>query len=208
MLVSDVATRVKRQFGDELGSQIGDADVIRWCNDAQQEIALQNRLLQTVANQNSAIGTQEYSAPADMLALRGVRYDKLRLTLLTMDDMDNIVQDRTLDQGTPAYYWTYGNQISLWPVPDAVYNITIYYTAKPTTLTAVGDTLSLPAQYDNRVIEYCIAQAAELDDNLEHYQLKMGQFQSGIDATKNALEQIENEDMYPSITYQPSEYYG
>lgn len=208
MLVSDVATRVKRQFGDEAGLQISDADIIRWCNDAQQEVALQNRLLQTVANQNTAVGTQEYTLPADLLALRGVRYDKLRLTLLTMDDIDNVVQDRTEDQATPQYYWTYGSSISLWPVPDEIKSITVYYTATPTTLTIVGDALSLPTQYNNRVIEYCVAQAAELDDNLEHYQLKMSQFQSGIDSTKNALEQVENEDIYPSISYAPSEYYG
>jgi len=208
MLVSDVATRVKRQFGDEVGAQIDDTDVIRWCNDAQTEIAIQNRLLQTVATQNTVVSQQNYSLPADLLALRGLRYDKLRLTLLSMDDIDNVVQDRTEDSGAPQYYWTYAEEVHLWPVPDEIKVLTVYYTAKPVTLTATGDTISLPSQYDNRIVEYCIAQAAELDDNLEHYQLKMSQFQSGIDATKNALEQTENEDQYPFITYSPAEYYG
>jgi hypothetical protein len=196
MLVSDVATRVKRQFGDEVGAQIEDADIIRWCNDAQHEIAVQNKLLQTVS-----------STPVDLLALRGLRYDKIRLTQLSMDDIDNVIMDRTEYKGTPEYYWTFGTTLSLWPTPDSVKTLTVYYTAKPVTLTAVGNALSLPSQYDNRIVEYCIAQAAELDDNLEQYQLKMSQFQSGIDATKNALEQLENEDQYPFITYAPAEYY-
>lgn len=208
MLVSDVATRVKRQFGDEYGAQIGDADVIRWCNDAQKEIALQNKLLQTVSTVPTVINQQDYALPATLLALRGVRYDKVRLTMLSMDDIDAVVQDRTLDKGLPQYYWTYGSTLSLWPTPDAVQNITIYFTATPTALTLVGDSISLPAQFDNRIVEYCIAQAAELDDDLEHYQLKMSQFQAGIDSHKNNPEQVDQEDIYPFITYRPDEYYG
>lgn len=207
MLVSDVATRVKRQFGDEAGAQITDADIIRWCNDAQIEIATQNKLLQTVASSNTVVGTQSYATPATMLALRGVRYDKLRLTPLSMDDIDNVIQDSTQDSGTPQYYWMIGEDVYLWPKPDSVKSLTIYYTAKPTTLTATGDTISLPPQFDNRIVEYCIAQAAELDDDLDHYQLKMAQFQQGIDASKGNIEQNESDDAYPYMTYSPAEYY-
>lgn len=208
MLVSDVATRVKRTFGDEYGAQIDDTDIIRWCNDAQKEIALQNKLLQTVSNTNTVVNQQDYTLPTDLLALRGIRYDKLRLTMLSLDDIDAVVEDRSLDKGTPQYYWTYAQTLSLWPTPDAVKSITIYYTQVPATLTAVGNTISLPAQFDNRIVEYCVAQAAELDDNLEHYQLKMSQFQAGIDAHKNTLETVDQDDAYPFITYRPDEYYG
>lgn len=207
MLVSDVATRVKRQFGDEAGAQITDADVIRWCNDAQTEIATQNKLLQTIATSTTVVNTQDYASPTDMLALRGVRYDKLRLTMLSMDDIDNVVQDRTEAKGTPQYYWFFGENISLWPTPDEAKTLTVYYTQKPTALTATTDAISLPPQFDNRVVEYCIAQAAELDDNLEHYQLKMSQFQQGIDASKGNVEMNENDDEYPFISYSPAEYY-
>lgn len=207
MLVSDVATRVKRQFGDEQGAQITDADILRWVNDAQTEIATQNKLLQTVSTSSSVVGTQSYTTPTDMLALRGVRYDKLRLSVVSMDDIDAIVEDSTYDSGTPEYYWMIGESIYLWPKPDAVKTITIYYTQKPATLVNQSDPISLPPQFDNRIIEYCIAQAAELDDDLEHYQLKMAQFQQGIDASKGNIEMNESDDEYPSISYSPSEYY-
>lgn len=49
MLVSEIATRVKRQFGDEAGAQIEDADILRWVNDAMIDIARTNNLLQISA---------------------------------------------------------------------------------------------------------------------------------------------------------------
>lgn len=206
MLVSDVATRVKRQFGDEVGAQVTDADVIRWCNDAQKEIALQQELLQAIATVPSVVNQQEYTLPTDLLKLRGVRYDKVRLSGVTMDDIDNLTDDRTFDTGPPTYYWTFAETLSLWPTPDAIKSIYIYYSKVPTTLTVVGDTLTIPDQYENRVVEYCIAQAAELDNDLEHYQLKMSQFQQGIDASKGSEEQVETNDEYSFITYNPNEY--
>lgn len=208
MLVSDVGTRVKRQFGDEVGAQIDDEDIIRWCNDAQQEIALQQKLLQTTAVVPTVVNQQDYTLPTDLLALRGVRYDKVRVTGITMDEIDNVLKDRTEVYGIPQYYWLFSNTLSLWPTPDDIKNITIYYTKVPTALAAVGDTISLPAQFNNRIVEYCIAQAAELDNDLEHYQLKMGQFQAGIDQVKNVPEQTEIDDSYPYMSYNPEEYDG
>jgi hypothetical protein len=49
MLVSEIATRVRRQFGDDVGILITDADIIRWVNDAQREIAVKANLLQVRA---------------------------------------------------------------------------------------------------------------------------------------------------------------
>ena len=36
--VSDIATDVKRTFGDEAGVQVNDTDIARWINSAQIEI--------------------------------------------------------------------------------------------------------------------------------------------------------------------------
>jgi len=205
MLVSDVGKRVKRQFGDDVGAQIDDSDVLRWCNDAQKEIALQNKLMQTISSSSTVIDTYEYTLPTDLLALRAVRYNKVKLTMTTMDELDTIVKDRSSESGTPGYYYTFADTLTLWPVPDAVGTLEVYYTQVPTELTSDASSLTLPAQYDNRVVEYCVAQAAELDDNLEHYQLKMSQFQNGIDTAKQTIDQVDNDDLYPFITASQSD---
>ena len=40
--VQDVLLSVKRQFGDESGVQVTDSDIVRWVDDAQREISMNN----------------------------------------------------------------------------------------------------------------------------------------------------------------------
>ena len=187
MLVSEIATRVKRQFGDEAGAQITDADIMRWINDAQREIAANNDLLQATATSNIVAGTDQYNLPTDVLTLRSVRYNGRRLALMTADEAANYVnQDTAKSSGEPTAYSLWGLKIDLYPTPAAalVGGLSVAYTKIPTQVTALGDTPELPQQYHGRIVEYCLAQAHELDDNMESYQAKMNQFQDGMDRMK------------------------
>jgi hypothetical protein len=60
--VTDIAVRVKRTFGDEAGVQIVDDDIIRWINEAQEEITNDNQgLLEATGVANIIQGQQDYS---------------------------------------------------------------------------------------------------------------------------------------------------
>jgi hypothetical protein len=208
VLVSEIATRVKRQFGDEAGAQITDSDVIRWVNDAQTEIAIANDLLQVSASATTTAGTQKYTIPTNLLILRSVKWKGVKLQALSMEEADNImVANDTTSQGTPTAFWQFARQIYLWPTPSTsnATDLVIYYTRQPVQVTATTDTPELPVQYHPRIVEYCIAQAAELDDNLQHYQMKMAQFETGVTKLKDNAD-WENQDYYPGITAMPRDY--
>lgn len=211
MLVSEIATRVKRQFGDEAGAQITDADIIRWCNDAQTDIAINNDLLQVSAYTATTAGTQKYTVPSNLLILRSVKWQGVKLQMVSMEEADALTlsTSTTSPAGVPNTYWQFARQIYLWPIPAAngTSDLVLYYTRQPVAITAVGDTPELPLQYHNRLVEYCIAQAAELDDNLQQYAMKMQQFKSGIDNLKDNAT-WEQHDVYPSITASLRDYGG
>jgi hypothetical protein len=210
MLVSEIATRVKRQFGDDLGAQISDADIIRWVNDAMMEIAVANNLLQIAATADTTAGTAEYDLPNDVLRLRAVKFKGVKLNGLTMEDFDNMLSEANgVSTGEPQAFYVYARKITLFPAPSAngTTDLKIFYNRTPTAVTVVGDTPEIPVQYHNRIVEYCIAQAAELDDNLEQYQLKMGMFKSSVETMKDD-NTAEKFDTYPSITVSPRDYGG
>lgn len=211
MLVSEIATRVKRQFGDEAGAQITDADIIRWCNDAQQEIAVNNDLLQVSATTATTAGTQKYTIPTNLLILRSAKWQGVKLQGLSMEEADALTlsTSSTNPPGVPTTFWQFARQIYLWPIPatSGTTDLTLYYTRVPNTITVVGDTPELPLQYHPRLVEYCVAQAAELDDNLQHYAMKMQQFKAGVDNLKDNAT-WENHDVYPSITPSMRDYGG
>lgn len=207
MNVGEIALRVKRQFGDEAGAQITDADIIRWINDAQREIAHHNSLLQTVATTAVVNGQDQYTLPPDMLTLRSVRYAGRKLQFMTPEESSEIIGSDNTTTGTPTHYSVWGLKIDLYPAPlgsDAD-DIQLYYTRQPAPITVTTQTPELPLQYHNRIVEYCIAQAYELDDNEESYQRKMRQFQEGVDKLKDNVD-WQTQDVYPSITVSSNDY--
>lgn len=211
MKLSDIITRVQRQFGDDLQAQITKEDIVRWVNDACLEIATNNYTNQGIFKGHTpvVVGQPEYNLPADLLTLRSVRANGIKLTHTTYDQLTELPEFSETATGAPTCYWVYDNMIYLWPTPyEALGTVDVYYTKSPDLLTILmlDKEPDVPKQYHPRIVEYCIAQAAELDDNLGHYQLKMGQFKDNLTNLKQNGEQPEGDDYYPSITYVVSEF--
>jgi hypothetical protein len=203
MLVSEIATRVKRQFGDEANIQISDSDIIRWVNDAQREITVEQNLLQAKATASSVVGQVEYTIPTDTLTLRSVKFQGRKLQPMSLNEADEAIPDlddtANYPSGTPSSFWVWANNISLYPKPDTVQTLEIYYTRQPAAVTATSDEPEVPLSYHNRIVEYCLAQAYELDENWQAAQAKSQQFERGLDKLKDTVDWVHR-DYYPSIT--------
>jgi hypothetical protein len=197
MLVSDIFARVRTQFSDEAGIQLTDAIIMRWINDAMRDIAINNNLLQVRATTPSVVGQDEYGTPTGMLTLHTVRYDGLKLKKISVQEADQTIANGTLSD-TPQVFWEEAGNFVLYPVPKAVKTITTIYTRTPVEVAAGGDTPELPIQYHNRIVEYCIAQAAEMDDNPQLASMKMQQFEGKV--TQHKDQDFEGNDFYPQIS--------
>ena len=198
--VSDIATRVKRQFGDEYGAQITSDDILRWINDAMRDIALRNNLLQVKAVSATVASQQDYALPTDLLTLHSVRYGTDKLQSLTLQEADAFMDTASVNTGRPAYFSQWGTTLSLYPIPqDAATSLNIYYTRQPHVVTTNADTPEIPSAYHLRLVDYCLAQAYELDSEPDSYARKMAQFNDGVANTKDNGEWTSR-DFYPSIT--------
>lgn len=212
MKLNDIIVRVQRSFGDDVQAQITKEDIVRWVNDACLEIATSSNLNQgSIGNTAVGVGKKTYDLPSDLLLLRSVRCNGMKLRGETYEQLCEQDSDLENTTGTPSAYWVYGGKLNLYPIPNAALgNLSILYTKTPDLLTVdMGERQpDIPVQYHPRIVEYCIAKAAELDDNLGHYQIKMGEFQQKTSATQQNAEQPEGDSFYPSITYIGEYEYG
>lgn len=205
MKLSDIITRVQRQFGDDVQAQITKEDIVRWVNDACIEIVTNNDTAEgKIANTDVLSGTSEYALPPDIIRIRSVRVNGYKMIASTYEQLCEIDPALETTTGSPTHYWVYGGRLNLYPIPnDNLGKIGVLYVKTPDILTV--DMLSrepdVPVQYHPRVVEYCIAQAAELDDNIGHYQVKMQQFSQNIQDLRQNSEQPESQGVYSSITY-------
>lgn len=207
MLVSAIISRVRSIAGDVEAIQFSDATLYQWINDGMREAASDNNLLQITATIATIPGTVEYSLPTDILKLHSIQYDDTEVPLVTLDEAQNRGYINS-DPGFPVAAWVWAGKIRLFPVPNTSKSLKVSYTRSPVEITVGTDTPELPLMYHMRLVDYCLAQVAQQDDDLNRYQLKMDEFRSGVHNLKDQPE-WEN-DLYPmiSVSEGDSYYYG
>lgn len=167
---------------------------------------------------NTIIGTNSYAFPTDLMRLFSVKYDGTTLQEISQQDIDNYfaTYDR-LDagNGTPTHYWTYESKINLNPVPDSVKLLKIRYNRYPTDVAVDGDNTDVDRMYDNRILDYCYAQASQIDGDMQAFAMYMQRFEGKVDATKEDETEMAQQKVYASITVSvrdagefPFDYYG
>lgn len=210
--VSDVITRVKTQFGDTSGAQINDEAIIRWINDGQQEIVNNNAILKETKIGNIVANQAEYSFPADKVQYIEALYVEGRpiKNLSPQGARDFILAtDPTLTARAdyPQLWYERGGIITLYPVPQKSFpnGLKMEYVEMPAPVTGFNDPLSVPDRYLNELVNYCMVQALEYDENYTAAQYKLGQFRDGLDRL-HYKENISQSDLYPVVSPDPADY--
>lgn len=212
MKVEDVISRVRNISGDITAMQFTDSDVVNWINDGIRECALQNNLLQKRGTQAAVIAQSDYDLPTDVLKMHSVKVNNQKVRMLTLQEFDTsyagIGADTTSSTGLPEVGYIWAGKLTLFPAPDAEYPIIIDYlyapalhTTEVNSVEGLQSEISLPVGYHTRIVDYCLAQVAQQDDDITRYQLKMQEFQTGVSALKDQPEWTY--DAYPSIGVSP-----
>lgn len=214
MNVQDVADRVKRTFGDDAGIQITDADIFRWINDAQLQISIDNEeLLETVGTADIVLGQPDYASPSNLNTLRSLMYNNFRLRVLSFAEFNEYLDGFKVPQnqsqfgmGRPEVFMVYGSTITLFPTPkeNLTAGLRIYYSRHPASVGNLADALTVPDRYHTTVVNYCLQQAYELDENADMTAYKKGQFDESIQKLKGQ-EKWTGREYYPTITTLPED---
>lgn len=209
MLVSDIVRRVRDAAGDTNVLQFTQTTLTDWINDAVRECVLENSLLQARGSSNTVVGQSDYTLPTDIFKLHSVYYNGAKLEVLTLQEWEDRYNSVDVSQnGTPVGCYVYAGSLTLFPAPDAVFELQINYTKLPTAITYnVGPpevwTPSSPTineAFHSRLVAYCLAQVALQDEDNFKYNMLMEEFRTGV----RDLQHMKDTDaLYPSITVSP-----
>lgn len=209
--VDDVITAVKRQFGDESSVQINDTDIIRWTNDAQTEIAIKNPEVNAgMALIDVTAGVTAYpllTAVHDMLVIHSIHFRGQILPNMTfLEAQENIIKSQdTRTSDTPIFWYEYAGVVNLWPIPSNTYSqgLTIFYSKAPTLITTDSAPLSVADSYFKAIVDFCLTQAHELDENFSAAQVKAQQFETSLQVQANRGH--SQDAYYPTIQLLPED---
>lgn len=200
--VDDVYKDVTRQFGDEAGVQITQEDVFRWVNSGQEEIVYNNTPIKSVATADIIGGTSTYTFPDNIYKVQSLHVNGVKVDYRTFQEAEEYIikeDPNKVVTGNPVIWYEWGGTFMLWPTPNAdkTAGITIYYIPAVPRVSQLTDLLFIPDPYYNRLLEYVMAQAYELDENWDGAQIKATQFDQGIQKQDRSSIQY---DTYPLIT--------
>lgn len=194
MLVSEIGTRVKRIFGDETGTQIDDADIIRWCNDGQLDIIRKTHCLTRTADPTSVQGTNSYPLPADFLFFKEAKYGGRLLSSMSAEQFNVTFPDRELNltQGVSEYFTVRGTNYLLYPYPDTTGTvISLYYVARATTITNIAETPEIPVQFHEAIVKFCLMRAKELDQDWVAAERFQAQYKDDIAESRSETQWLD-----------------
>ncbi len=198
--VQNVLDRVKRQFGDESGAQVTDSDIISWINSGLQQINRDNRIIKGVATTPTVIGQTAYTFPGvNVLHIEKLVYNGRPINWRNFNEVSDWILEEdpnSTQTGEPILWYEWGNELNLYPKPDAVRNLSLYYVGYPAAVSASGDVLTIPDSYFDALLNYVLQQAYEQDDDWAASQLKGAQYK---DAVSSLSGDGEN---YQRATYQ------
>lgn len=191
---------VKRIFGDESGVQLDNSDIQRWANSAQQEIVTNNKAIKAKSTLPTVVGTTTYTFPAVKIQqIEALHYDNVRLENLPFAEAERFIisQDPSQEQsGTPAFWYEWDGELTIWPKPDAVKNLTLYYTAYPEELTGdVSQLLSVADKFYNAVVDFVMSKCYEMDEDMQSSQMAEQRFRAALE------NQMEDERQAQHMTY-------
>jgi hypothetical protein len=99
-------------------------------------------------------GTDTYALPADFIRDVGLVYDGRPLQRRDMRERTDYDATST---GVPEAYWVWGDQVCLYPIPNAVKECTLLYTSSPASMSADADVPGwVPAAYHKALVFYAV----------------------------------------------------
>ena len=179
------------QYRSRVGAKLGltnDADanptlIDAWVNEGYEDVLLRTRCKVRRATIALTSGTYDYSLPTGVLTIlelyntsASVDYPMERLSL------QELLERRRATGTAPArYYTTDGDLLTLYPTPGTGESLTVYYTPRPTALSATADSpTDIPAEFHKLLEWYALVEGAEYDQSAGNGLTSLARYENGI----------------------------
>lgn len=172
MIVQTIINKVRRQLLETIGTFWSDAELLDLINEAELDFHNRIRLLEASALMSTQVGRCNYPLPSNWLSSRALLINKLNpdgsdnwhrlqptnLEKITQEKV-NFLSTNTNQLNTPYQYFIWNKEIWLYPVPDDVYTVQMFFKAKPVPLTVMTESLNTDDSLSEAIEAYVLWKA-------------------------------------------------
>lgn len=149
MQISEIRTRLRRAIGNPSVATVPDATLDLFINAAYTDIVEKNKFhkARKLCRFDTTADTDKYTLPNDVSAIIHVRDRTNEQRLKKKDAQQTFEVFGSSTTGLPRYYNHLRDWIQLFPVPNSVYSIEVYYRASLASLSDANPTPSIPTPW-------------------------------------------------------------
>ena len=172
MIAQTIINKVRRQLLETIGTFWSDAELLDLINEAELDFHNRIRLLEASALMSTQIGRYNYPLPSNWLSSRALLLNKLNsdgtdnwhrlqptnLEKITQEKV-NFLSTNTNQLNTPYQYFIWNKEIWLYPVPDDVYTVQMFFKSKPVPITVLTESLNTDDSLSEAIEAYVLWKA-------------------------------------------------
>lgn len=158
MTLAELRASLRKRIGNPTTTDVPDVDLNEYINESNQYIndTFAFRASRPTYNFNTVAGTFQYDLPDDVSVLMrvGNRTKQYRLKRRESKFQYDHEDQLTSEVGEPKFYYVGISWIHLYPIPDAVYAMALFYNNIAEPLVADGDTSVIPSTWHSGIVRY------------------------------------------------------
>ncbi len=183
MTTEDIIAQIRSALVEPIQGFWSDEELIRWLNRAQSDYVNRTRVLEDVDTTNTQDKNAVYPLPSACLSIRavflnraapGAQEDWKRLVPSNLEktaqETPNFTASSDKQTGLPGKYMVWGRNLYLFPVPDGIYTIQMFFKSKPIDISASNQPLGLDDSLHEALIAYVLWRAYEKEKEYDQAQ--------------------------------------
>lgn len=169
------------------------------------EIARETKCIERTYSTTTVASTQEYSYPTNVISIKRVTYNNIRLEPIDMRRMDNLTlnSDPTTITGSSFCYSEWNGAVVLFPTPDSAVTLKIYSFNEPQVLTA-SSTLEVPSVFHSGIINYMLSEMYAKDKDFDSAKYYKDLWIKDIQYAKKWISKRRRGDSFASVVDETS----
>lgn len=173
-------------------------------NEGQGYVAAQTdfREFFTAVTTTLSAGSEDLTLPTDfsrlysLVCVGSAGQENIALRQITPSDFDALDNDST---GKPYFYDVNGDTLSVYPTPDASYNIQLRYWRTPTEMSAGSDEPEIPSTYHHLLVSYALVKCFERENDYDAAMYHQSRFDAGLMKCRGEVQYDTNDKTQPRV---------
>jgi len=212
MTPAQILASIRAQFNEPTANFCTDAEIYQYLWEAETKINNTTECAEsTDASINTIIGTAEYTLPANILFVKRVQWDYVRLKKIDFRELENQEGQsygNPIAQAQPYAYYLYGSIIGFYPTPNLAEKVVMWTIVQPTLCNSGSTSFTVPQLFHHLFEDYCLYRmfSKDQEDNRaafykDNFEKNLQEAISSWNKSKSSdrLYMVKDGDRFPSV---------